>query len=88
MKGGFAYRAGKDLGFRAPVWQKGFSEVRVLTPLQFARIRDYIRDNSVTRRLMERASDFLYSSAYPGFELDPPPQGLKPEVEEALFRQA
>ena len=30
VKGGFAYRAGKDLGFTAPVWQKGFSEVRVL----------------------------------------------------------
>jgi len=29
MKGGFAFRAGRELGFRAPVWQKGFSEIRV-----------------------------------------------------------
>jgi putative transposase len=28
IKGGFAFRAGRDLGLRAPVWQKGFSEVR------------------------------------------------------------
>ena len=31
-KGGFAFRAVRELGFRAPVWQKGFSEVRVLDP--------------------------------------------------------
>ena len=24
IKGGFAFRAGRELGFRAPVWQKGF----------------------------------------------------------------
>jgi hypothetical protein len=29
IKGGFAFRAGRELGFRAPVWQKGFSEIRV-----------------------------------------------------------
>jgi hypothetical protein len=29
IKGGFAFRAGKELGFRAPVWQRGFSEVRI-----------------------------------------------------------
>jgi REP element-mobilizing transposase RayT len=27
IKGWFAFRAGRELGFRAPVWQKGFSEV-------------------------------------------------------------
>ena len=78
IKGGFAYRAGKALDFRAPVWQKGFSEMRVLTPLQFARIRDSIRENPVARQLVEGASEFPYSSAYVGFDLDPPPQGLKP----------
>jgi putative transposase len=30
IKGGFAFRAGRELGFRAPIWQKGFSEVRIL----------------------------------------------------------
>jgi len=29
IKGGFSFRAGRELGFRAPVWQKGFSEIRV-----------------------------------------------------------
>jgi putative transposase len=30
IKGGFAFRAGRELGFSAPVWQRGFSEVRIL----------------------------------------------------------
>lgn len=39
IKGGFAFRAGRNLGFRAPVWQRGFSEA--------ARIRwREIRENS------------------------------------------
>jgi len=29
VKGGFSFRAGKELGMRSPVWQKGFSEVRI-----------------------------------------------------------
>src|SRR2546425_4385853 len=29
IKGGFAFRAGRELGFRPPVWERGFSEVRI-----------------------------------------------------------
>src|SRR5438067_1629877 len=29
IKGGFAFRAGKEFGMQAPVWQKGFHDVRV-----------------------------------------------------------
>ena len=25
IKGGFSFRAGKELGMRSPIWQKGFS---------------------------------------------------------------
>jgi putative transposase len=78
IKGGFAFRAGRELGFNAPVWQKGFSEVRVLDPEAFARNSDYIRDNPVARRLVSEATEFPCSSAHPGFQLDPTPQGLKP----------
>jgi hypothetical protein len=84
IKGGFAFRASKEFGFGAPVWQKGFSEARVLTSKQSAAIRDYILENPVTRRLVERAPDFPYSSAHPGFELDPVLQGLKPKFSQVL----
>lgn len=78
IKGGFAFRAGKDLGFCAPVWQRGFSEVRVPDCEAFTRIGEYIRNNPVRRRLVSEAAEFRHSSAHPGFEIDPPPQGLKP----------
>jgi putative transposase len=78
IKGGFAFRAGRELGFRTPVWQKGFSEERILDLDAFERVREYVRNNPVARHLVREAADFLNSSAHAGFELDPPPQGLKP----------
>jgi len=86
IKGGFAFRAGRELGFRAPIWQKGFSEVRVLDTDAFLRTREYIRNNPVARHLVAEAAEYPYSSAYPRFELDPAPQGLKPVPEFGLER--
>ncbi len=47
---------------------------------------EYIRDNPVTAKLVQEASDYPYSSAYPGCALDPLPQGLKPVSFEKLLR--
>ena len=77
VKGGFAFRAGQQFGYSAPVWQKGFSEVRVLDAVSLERARAYIRNNPVTRQLVAAANEFPFSSAYPGFALDPPPHGLR-----------
>jgi len=78
VKGGFAFRAGRELGFMAPVWQKGFSEVRIVDFKAYRQVAEYIRSNPVMRHLVLEAAVFPHSSAHPGFELDPPPQGLKP----------
>jgi putative transposase len=77
IKGGFAFRAGRELGFRAPVWQKGFSEIRVNERKVFLGMREYIHANPVKRFLVTAAADYPYSSAHAGFELDLPPQRLK-----------
>lgn len=78
IKGGFAFRAGKELGFRAPVWQRGFSEVRIYDAEHFAPVKEYIARNPVKRGLAEKPADYLYSSSHEGFDLDEVPQGLKP----------
>jgi len=78
IKGGFAFRAGKAFGFKAPVWSHGFSEVRVLSPESYIEHRKYIHQNPVKEGLAQRAEEFPFSSAFPGFELDEIPQGLKP----------
>ena len=85
IKGGFAFLAGRELGFRAPVWQKGFSEVRVNEREVFLGIREYIHANPVKRFLVTAGADYPYSSARSGFELDPPPQRLKALPEGAAF---
>jgi len=78
IKGGFAFRAGRELGFRAPVWQKGFSETRVLDEKAYQSVTEYIHNNPVKRHLAQEPSRFPFSSAHSGLQLDPPHEGLKP----------
>ena len=56
VKGGFALRAGREFGFRAPVWQKGFSEVRIVDAEGFQGVTKYIHDNPVARHLVSEAA--------------------------------
>jgi putative transposase len=78
IKGGFAFRAGRELGFRPPVWERGFSEVRIHSAEAVTRIHEYISQNPVKRRLVQSATDYPYSSSRDGFDLDKVPQGPKP----------
>jgi putative transposase len=79
VKGGFSYRAKKELGSNMEVWQKGFSDHRIRDANDYVLHVSYIHQNPVKERFCERPQDFPYSSACPRFELDPAPQGLKPE---------
>jgi putative transposase len=86
IKGGFAFRAGREFGFPSPVWQKGFSEARILDANAFLRTSEYIRNNPVAEHIVAEPEQYAYSSAHPGFELDAPPQRLKPISPLALER--
>jgi putative transposase len=77
IKGGFAFRAGRELALHAPVWQKGFSEIRVTERDAFWGMREYIHANPVKRFLAQVSEDYPYSSAHSSFVLDPAPQRLK-----------
>ena len=84
MKGGFAFRAGRELGLRGPVWQKGFSEIRVRSADDYLQFRDYIHQNPIRRFLSRDIVSFPYSSAHDSFELDQAPQRLKPHHRERV----
>jgi putative transposase len=86
VEGGFAFRAGKELGFRSPVWQRGFSEMRIFDAVGCARVREYIAENPVKLGVAITAAGYEYSSASGQFDLDDVPQGLKPNVIEAIGR--
>jgi len=83
IKGGFSHRAKVELGSNMEVWQKGFSDHRIRDCADHQRHAAYIRENPVRKRLCKRPEEYPYSSAHPGFELDPIPQRLKPGFEEA-----
>ena len=82
FKGGFAFRAGRELGFQAPVWQKGFSEIRVSDQDAFQAQAQYIWQNPVRAHLVGQAEAYAYSSAGMRERLDPAPQRLKPRGQE------
>ena len=77
VKGGFSFRAKKELDFRAAIWQEGFTNHRIRDADDYAKHRTYIVENPVRARLAERAELFPYSSAWPGTELDAAPPALK-----------
>jgi putative transposase len=78
IKGGFSYRAKKELGFNMEIWQKGFSDHRIRDGGDYLRHTVYVRENPVQKHLCERSEEYPYSSAVLGVVLDPVPQGLKP----------
>jgi putative transposase len=78
VKGGFSYRAKRELGSNAEVWQRGFADHRVRGAEDYAKHVQYIHLNPVKKRLCIAPAEYKYSSAYPGWKLDSIPQGLEP----------
>lgn len=78
IKGGFSYRAKKELGVSMEIWERGYVEHRVRDIGDYEHHVEYIRENPVRARLAERPELYPYSSAARALSLDPQPQGLKP----------
>jgi hypothetical protein len=78
VKGGFSFRAKKEIGSSLEIWQTGFSDHRIRDAEDYSRHIEYIRRNPVGRRLVESAEKYAYCSSYPGSVKDEVPQWLKP----------
>jgi putative transposase len=78
IKGGFSYRAKKELGFAHQIWQPSYYDRRVRDTTEYFSFREYIRRNPIKRGLARSAEQYVYSSATEGHELDDVPQRLKP----------
>ena len=78
IKGGFSYRAKKELGSNAEIWQRGFADHRIRDAEDYDKHVHYIHLNPVKKHLCQSPAEYRYSSAYPGWKLDPIPQWLKP----------
>jgi putative transposase len=78
IKGGFSFRAKKQLEDNGEIWQRGFSDHRIRDMRDYETHKRYIHQNPVKRRLVFEAKAYPYSSAAGTFDLDPVPQWLKP----------
>jgi len=79
IKGGFSFSAKKELGSNAEIWRRGFADHRIRDHEDYDKHVHYIHLNPVKKHLCTSPAEYPYSSAYPGWKLDPIPQGLKPE---------
>ena len=78
IKGGFSFRAKRELGLQGEIWEKSFYDRRVRDWEEYLTFRQYILRNPVKRGLALVPEEYPYSSARVGLELDAVPQRLKP----------
>ena len=64
IKGSFSFRAKRELGFSGEVWQRGYSDVRVLDDQSFQQHREYIENNPVKAGLAKRPDEYPFGTAY------------------------
>lgn len=81
IKGGFSYRAKKELGFQGEIWQRGFSDEYIIDASGYRTRCAYIRQNPVRAGLARTPEEYPYCSGGSEIEIDVMPphlQGLKP----------
>jgi putative transposase len=73
IKGGFSFRAKKDLNLMGEIWQKGYNEHRIKDAHDYTEKAAYIQMNPVKAGYVDHPDEFPYSSARLKAEIDPPP---------------
>ncbi len=74
IKGGFSFRAKRELGFAHEIWQSSYYDRRVRDAEEFFAFREYVRQNPVKKGMVTSAEDYEYGSAWAGYELDGIPE--------------
>ena len=63
IKGGFSFRAKRELGFTGEIWEKSFYDRRVRDWEEYCAFRRYIHLNPVKKSLASAPEEYPYSSA-------------------------
>ncbi len=74
IKGGFSFRAKRELDWKFEIWQPGFTDHRIRDEEDWKRHLEYIRTNPMEARLVEKSALYEFMS-FPNIAF---PQGLKP----------
>ncbi len=64
IKGGFSFRAKKELGFQGEIWQRSYSDVQVLDDPSFQNHRKYMDNNPVKAGLANSPEEYPNGTAY------------------------
>jgi putative transposase len=88
IKGGFSFQAGRLFKLDGAIWQDSFYDRRVRDFAEYEAFSRYIHWNPVKRKLASNPAQYAYSSACGKFQLNSPPQGLKPLSSMQLERNA
>ena len=67
VKGGFSFRAKRELYIQREIWQPKYHDRRIRDREECAALLRYLEDNPVKRRLTQTPSEFPFSSANPRF---------------------
>jgi putative transposase len=78
IKGGFSFRAKREIGFEGEIWEKSFYDRRVRDSEEYSAFRQYIHRNPAKRGLATVPEEYPYCSARGDLALDAVPQRLKP----------
>ena len=73
IKGGFSFRAKKELSFNHEIWLGDYNEHRVKDASDYAEHVRYIHENPVKAGLVTKPEEFRFSSASGLWEVDPAP---------------
>ena len=76
IKGGFSFRAKKELKWSGDIWQQGFTDHRIRDEEDWVHHLEYIRMNPVRASLADAPASYPFM-AFPNQAF---PQGLKPEI--------
>ena len=77
IKGGFSFKARKELGYAGEIWQPSYYDRRVRDAEEYINFKYYIRQNPLKNGLARKPEEYLYSSAHPRFEMDAVPEQLR-----------
>jgi putative transposase len=60
IKGGFSFRAHRELGFQGEVWQRGYSEMRIHDEERLKSHHEYIAKNPVKAGLVASQNEYPF----------------------------
>jgi putative transposase len=77
IKGAYSHDLGTIIGRDQEIWQRGFTDHRIRSAVDYAHHQNYIHRNPVERHLVADPCEYRYCSAFPGFKLDPWPSAAE-----------